>query len=117
MERERSPQSGRRCIDRSLAQSVLSIRVRNLAALFGALGVYQRQRVASDVADAVSARLDHKVPRRMCRLFVTDPIGPGARRRLGPMAERVAPGHYDRLHHFVSDRLKDEGRPPVKHAA
>jgi SRSO17 transposase len=30
-------------------------------------------------------------------------IGPGDRKSVGPMAERVAPGDYDQLHHFVSD--------------
>ena len=30
-------------------------------------------------------------------------IGPGERKSVGPMAERVGPGNYDRLHHFVSD--------------
>src|SRR5271165_5279890 len=31
-----------------------------------------------------------------------------ARKSVGPMAERVAPGDYDRLHHFVSDGVWDE---------
>src|SRR5271170_1383471 len=35
-------------------------------------------------------------------------IGPGDRKSVGPMAERVAPGDYDRLHHFVSDGVWDE---------
>jgi DDE superfamily endonuclease len=35
-------------------------------------------------------------------------IGPGDRKSIGPMAERVAPGDYDRLHHFVSDGVWDE---------
>ncbi len=44
----------------------------------------------------------------MCPLYVAGLIGPGERKSVGPMAERVAPGHYDRLHHFVSDGLWDE---------
>ena len=39
----------------------------------------------------------------MCPLSVAGLIGPGDRKSVGPMAERVAPGDYDRLHHFVSD--------------
>src|SRR5271167_3869680 len=48
-------------------------------------------------------RLGHKARRRMCPLYVAGLIGPGDRKSVGPMAERVAPGDYDRLHHFVSD--------------
>ena len=44
----------------------------------------------------------------MCPLYVVGRIGPGERKSVGPMAQRVAPGHYDRLHHFVSDGLWDE---------
>jgi len=44
----------------------------------------------------------------MCPLYVAGLIGPGERKSVGPMAERVAPGHYDRLHHFVSDGTWDE---------
>ena len=54
------------------------------------------------------ARLDHKARRRTCPLYVAGLIGPGERKSVGPMAERVAPGHYDRLHHFISDGLWDE---------
>ena len=48
-------------------------------------------------------RFGHKARRRMCPLYVAGLIGPGDRKSVGPMAERVAPGDYDRLHHFVSD--------------
>ena len=44
----------------------------------------------------------------MCPLYVAGLIGPGDRKSIGPMAERVAPGNYDRLHHFVSDGVWDE---------
>jgi SRSO17 transposase len=45
----------------------------------------------------------------MCPLYVAGLIGPGDRKSVGPMAERVAPGDYDQLHHFVSDGVWDEG--------
>src|ERR1700728_4324785 len=54
-------------------------------------------------------RVGHKARRRMCPLYVAGLIGPGDRKSVGPMAERVAPGDYDRLHHFVSDGVWDEG--------
>ncbi len=59
------------------------------------------------MADSVE-RLGHKARRRMCPLYVAGLIGPGDRKSVGPMAERVAPGDYDRLHHFVSDGVWDE---------
>ncbi len=46
-------------------------------------------------------RLGHKARRRMCPLYVTGLIGPGDRKSVQPMAERLAPGNYDQLHHFV----------------
>src|SRR5271155_6105557 len=54
-------------------------------------------------------RFGPKARRRMCPLYVAGLIGPGDRKSVGPMAERVAPGDYDRLHHFVSDGVWDEG--------
>ena len=45
-------------------------------------------------------RLGHKARRRMCPLYVAGLIGPGDRKSVQPMAERVAPGDYDQLHHF-----------------
>ena len=53
-------------------------------------------------------RFGHKARRRMCPLYVAGLIGPGDRKSVGPMAERVAPGDYDRLHHFVADGVWDE---------
>ena len=47
-------------------------------------------------------RLGHKARRRMCPLYVAGLIGPGERKSVGPMAERLAPDDYDQLHHFVS---------------
>ena len=46
----------------------------------------------------------------MCPLYVVGLIRPGDRKSVSPMAERVAPGDYDRLHHFVSDGVWDEER-------
>jgi hypothetical protein len=53
-------------------------------------------------------RFGHKARRRMCPLYVAGLIEPGDRKSVGPMAERVAPVDYDRLHHFVSDAVWDE---------
>jgi SRSO17 transposase len=55
------------------------------------------------------ARLGHKARRRMCPLYVAGLIGPGERKSVGPMAERLAPGDYDQLHHFVSSAVWDTG--------
>jgi SRSO17 transposase len=53
------------------------------------------------------ARLGHKARRRMCPLYVAGLIGPGDRKRVAPMAERLAPGGYDQLHHFVAAGVRD----------
>jgi SRSO17 transposase len=53
-------------------------------------------------------RFGHKARRRMYPLYVAGLIGPGDRKSVSPMAERVAPGDCDRLHHFVSDGVWDE---------
>lgn len=47
-------------------------------------------------------RLGHKKRRQMCPLYVAGLIGPGERKSMEPMAARLAPDHYDRLHHFIS---------------
>ena len=47
-------------------------------------------------------RLGHAKRRRMCPLYIAGLIGPGDRKSVQPMAERFAPGEYDRLHHFVA---------------
>ena len=52
-------------------------------------------------------RLGHKARRRMCPLYVTGLIGPGDRKSVQPMAERLAPGNYDQLHHFVTAGVWD----------
>jgi len=45
----------------------------------------------------------------MCPLYVAGLIGPGDRKSVGPMAERLAPGDYDQMHHFVSSGVWDGG--------
>ena len=42
-------------------------------------------------------RLGQKSRRRMCPLYVAGLIGPGDRKSVQPMAERLAPGDYDQL--------------------
>jgi len=43
----------------------------------------------------------------MCPLYVSGLIGPGDRKSVQPMAERLAPGDYDQLHHFVAAGIWD----------
>src|SRR6201984_2633414 len=52
-------------------------------------------------------RLGHKSRRRMCPLYVAGLIGPGDRKTIQPMAERLAPVDYDQLHHFVAAGVWD----------
>lgn len=52
-------------------------------------------------------RLGHQARRRMCPRYVAGLIGPGDRKSVAPMAERFAPGDYDRLHHFVAAGVWD----------
>jgi SRSO17 transposase len=52
-------------------------------------------------------RLGHKTRRRMCPVYVSGLIGPGDRKSIQPIAERLALGSYDRLHHFISSGLWD----------
>ncbi len=51
--------------------------------------------------------LGHKARRQMCPLYVSGLIGPGDRKSIQPMAERVALGDYDQLHHFVAAGMWD----------
>src|SRR5438045_5333668 len=52
-------------------------------------------------------RLGHKARRPMCPLYVSGRIGPGERKSVQPMAERVALGDYDQLHHFIAAGVWD----------
>src|ERR1700752_3175149 len=45
----------------------------------------------------------------MCPLYVSGLIGPGERKSIAPMAERVALGDYDQLHHFIAGGVWDAG--------
>ncbi|MEZ2224513.1 IS701 family transposase, partial [Rhizobium sp. RCC_161_2] len=54
-------------------------------------------------------KLGHKKRRQMCPVYISGLIGPGDRKSIEPMAERLAPDHYDRLHHFISDGIWDSG--------
>ena len=54
-------------------------------------------------------RLGHKARRQMCPLYVSGLIGPGDRKSVQPMAERVAIGDYDQLHHFIAAGVWDAG--------
>jgi SRSO17 transposase len=45
----------------------------------------------------------------MCPLYVWGLIGPGERKSVQPMAERVALGDYDQLHHFIAAGVWDAG--------
>jgi SRSO17 transposase len=51
--------------------------------------------------------LGHKTRRQMCPVYVSGLIGPGDRKSIQPMAERLARGSYDRLHHFISSGVWD----------
>ena len=53
------------------------------------------------------ARLGHKRRRQMCPLYVAGLIGPGERKSMEPIAARLAPDRYDRLHHFISSGVWD----------
>ena len=55
------------------------------------------------------ARLGHKARRRMCPLYVSGLIGPGDRKSIQPMAERLVLGEYDQLHHFIAAGVWDAG--------
>ncbi len=57
-------------------------------------------------------RLDHKTRRRMRPLYVSGLIGPGDRKSIQPMAERLTLGAYDQLHHFVASGVW--GATPVE---
>ena len=52
-------------------------------------------------------RLGHKARRQMCPLYVSGLIGPGDRKSIQPMAERLALGEYDQLPHFIAAGVWD----------
>jgi len=52
-------------------------------------------------------KLGHKKRRQMCPLYVSGLIELGERKGMQPMAERLGLERYDRLHHFISDGIRD----------
>ena len=54
------------------------------------------------------ARLQRKEQRHWAALYLQGLIGPGERKSVEPMAERVAPGQGQQLHHFVAIAPWDE---------
>lgn len=52
-------------------------------------------------------RLGHKARRRMCPLYVSGLIGPGERKSIAPMAERLALSDYDQLHQLIAAGVWD----------
>lgn len=54
-------------------------------------------------------KLGHKKRRQMCPVYISGLIGPGDRKSIDSMAERLALDHYDRLHHFIPDGIWDAG--------
>jgi SRSO17 transposase len=52
-------------------------------------------------------RLGHKARRRMCPFYVSGLIGPGDRKSIQPMAQRLALGESDQLHHFIAGGVWD----------
>jgi DDE superfamily endonuclease len=50
------------------------------------------------------AQLGHKARRQMFPVYL---IGPGYRKTIQPMAERLAAGDYDQLHHFIAAGICD----------
>ena len=53
------------------------------------------------------AQLGHKARRQMCPVYVAGLIGPGDRKSIQPMAQRLAAGDYDQLHHFIAAGIWD----------
>jgi SRSO17 transposase len=64
-------------------------------------------RELEDWLEPFLGRLGNKTRRRMCPLYVAGLIGPGDRKSVQPMSARLAPGEYDRLHHFVAAGVWD----------
>ena len=52
-------------------------------------------------------RLGHRARRQMCPRYVSGLIGPGDRKSIQPMAERLALGDYDQWHHFIAAGVWD----------
>jgi len=72
---------------------------------------WEQRRIGKTSLDAGSSRraLGSQVTTANVSTYVAGLIGPGDRKNVQPMAERLAPGDYDQLHHFVAaaDRAPD----------
>jgi SRSO17 transposase len=53
------------------------------------------------------AQLGHPARRRMCPLYIAGLIGPGERKSVQPMAQRLGMSSHDQLHHFVCAGIWD----------
>ncbi len=53
------------------------------------------------------ASIRHKTRARMCPVYIAGLIGPGDRKSIQPMAERVEAVSYDQLHHFITSSAWD----------
>jgi SRSO17 transposase len=53
--------------------------------------------------------LGHPARQAMCPLYVTGLIGPGERKSVQPMAERLGLPSHDALHHFIAAGVWDAG--------
>ncbi|EAV41166.1 putative transposase [Stappia aggregata IAM 12614] len=51
--------------------------------------------------------LRHKTRARMCPAYIEGLIGPGDRKSIQPMAERIGTASYDQLHHFIASSRWD----------
>ena len=58
--------------------------------------------------------LSHRARRSMCPLYIAGLIGPGDRKSIQPMAERLGLSTHDRLHHFVSSAAWDAAPPEAE---
>ena len=54
-------------------------------------------------------RLSHPARRKMCPLYVAGLIGPGERKSVQPIAERLGLPSHDALHHFIAAGTWDAG--------
>jgi SRSO17 transposase len=66
-----------------------------------------RDNVLTDWLKPFVDKLGHKKRRQMCPMYISGLIGPGERKSIEPMADRLALEHYDRLHHFICDGVWD----------
>jgi SRSO17 transposase len=78
-----------------------------LCALMGARAMADWTAALTEWLKPFVEKLGHKKRQQMCPLYVAGLIGPGARKSIAPMAARLAPDRYDRLHHFISDGMWD----------